>query len=372
MEIQKTSPVLRISSNANQPAKDFSRLQAGAALNAVVINKLDASTYLLKLLDGSLIRAHTDNLLQPGQTLKLEVLKPGVTPELRIVLPEHHESTTPLLLRDTLRQLLPKQVNLTDFTLALKQVAATSAESATPVQKAIQATLGTLLSKDDLMTADGVKQGIDNSGVFLETKLAHQLVTQGDIKGQLLMLANAIQKTSLTSANPNLAHTVSQELSKTLDMSNALLTKTEGAIAHIVLDQLASLPQNNGQQMTWQVSIPFTDGPHADTANLKINREDSHNPAQAEPNWSVVLELNPPGMGALNCKISLIDGKVNTYFWSDFEDGITRIHDHLGVLAKGYAEAGLSVGNLDVVDGARMAQETSKKELMPTLLDEFA
>lgn len=222
------------------------------------------------------------------------------------------------------------------------------------------------------MTADGVKQGIDNSGVFLETKLAHQLVTQGDIKGQLLMLANAIQKTSLTSANPNLAHTVSQELSKTLDMSNALLTKTEGAIAHIVLDQLASLPQNNGQQMTWQVSIPFTDGPHADTANLKINREDSHNPAQAEPNWSVVLELNPPGMGALNCKISLIDGKVNTYFWSDFEDGITRIHDHLGVLAKGYAEAGLSVGNLDVVDGARMAQETSKKELMPTLLDEFA
>jgi Flagellar hook-length control protein FliK len=372
MEIQKAPPVLRISSNANQPAKDFSRLQAGATLNAVVINKLDGSAYMLKLLDGSLIRAHTDNPLQSGQILKLEVLKPGITPQLRIVWPEHLESTTPLLLQSALRQLLPKQVSLTDFTLALKQIAAVSAESTTPAQKAIQTTLGTLISKNDLTTADGVKQGIDNSGVFLETKLAHQLATQGDIKGQLLMLANTLQKTPLTSANPDPAHALPQELSKALDMSNALLTKTEGAIAHIVLDQLASLPQNNGQQTTWQVSIPFTDGLHADTANLKINREDSSNPAQPEPNWSVVLELNPPGMGTLNCKISLIDGKVNTYFWSDFADGITRIHDRLDVLAKGYTEAGLSVGNLDVVDAARMAQETSKKELMPTLLDEFA
>jgi hypothetical protein len=370
MEIQKTPPVPRISSNANQPAKDFSRLQAGAALNAVVINKLDESTYILKLLDGRLIRAHTDNVLQPGQTLKLEVLKPGDTPELKIVWPEHHKSATPLLLQNALRQLLPKQISLTDFTLALKQAAAASAGSTTPVQKAIQSTLDTLLSKEDLMTADGVKQGIDNSGVFLETKLAHQLTPQGDIKGQLLMLANTLQKTSLTSANP--AHALPQELSKALDTPVSLLTKTEGAIAHIVLDQLASLPQNNGPQTMWQTSIPFTDGTHADTVSFKIKREDNPNPAQPEPNWSVVLELNPPGMGALNCKISLIDGKVNTYFWGDFEGGMARVQDHLDVLAKSYAEAGLSVGSLGVVDSAKMAQETTKHEFMPTLLDELA
>lgn len=372
MEIQKTSSATRISSDAHQPAKDFSRLQAGAALNAVVINKLDNSTYILKLLDGRLIRAHTDNVLQPGQTLKLEVLKPGATPEVKIVWPEHHEPTTPLLMQNALRQLLPKQISLTDFTLALKQAAATPAESTTPVHKAVQETIGTLLSKEDLMTADGIKQSIDNSGVFLEAKLAHQLTPQGDTKGHLLMLADTLQKTLLTSTSPNLAHTLPQELSKVLDTANSLLTKTEGAIAHIVLDQLASLPQNNEPQTTWQISIPFTDGQHADTASLKIKREDNPNPAQPEPNWSVVLELNPPGMGTLNCKISLIDGKVNTYFWSDIEGGITRIQDHLDVLAKSYAEAGLSVGNLDVVDSARMAQESSKNRLMPTLLDEFA
>ena len=372
MEIQKSSAIQSISSNANQPPKDFSRMPAGSSLNAVVVDKAEDNTYTLKLSDGRLVRAHTDSELQPGQVLKLEVIKSGAIPELKIVLPEHTGSTTPLVLQNALRQLLPKQVNLTDFALALRQIASSSTAKNNPVNTAIQELLGSLLTKEDLMTEEGVKQAFNNSGAFLEAKLAHQLSPQGDIKAQLLALANALQKTSSAQVNPGLAHTLPDQLSAGLDPNNLLLAKTEGAIARIVLDQLASLPQINEPQTTWQIGIPFTDGAHTDTVNLKIKREDNSNPAYSQPNWSVVLELNPPGMGVLHCKISLFDDKVDTYFWSDFQDGITQVQDNLDMLANRYMEAGLAVGNLNVVDGARMTSEPDNKELMPSLLDEFA
>jgi flagellar hook-length control protein FliK len=132
------------------------------------------------------------------------------------------------------------------------------------------------------------------------------------------------------------------------------------------------LPQNNEPQNTWQIGIPFTDGAHTDTVKLKITQEGKSNQNHHQSNWSVVLELNPPGMGIIHCKISLIDNKVDTYFWSDFQSGILQVQNNLDLLANRYAEAGLAVGNLNVVDGARMASEIPEKELTPTLLDDFA
>jgi len=371
MEIQKTSAVSGISANANKPPKDFASLQAGASLNAVVAGKSDANTYLLKLADGRLIRAQTLNELMLGQILKLEVVKPGAVPELKIIWPENPAQTNALDLPNTLRQLLPKQVNLADFANTLKQASTAPLDKSSPVSVAITTALNTLLAKDELMTADGVKQAVANSGVFLEAKLAHQLSPQGDMKGQLLALADALQKTSLPKANesglpPILANTA------IADQNQALLAKTEGAIARIVLDQLASLPQNNEAQATWQVSIPFTDGSHTDNVSLNIKREENHNPAQPQANWSVVLELNPPGFGPLHCKISLVDDKVDTYFWSDAEAGMLQVQNNLDILAQRYTEAGLAVGHLNVVDAARMRSETTENKPMPTLLDEFA
>jgi flagellar hook-length control protein FliK len=373
MEIQRTSATQSISSDSNNPPKDFSKLQPGSSLNAVVLEKSADNAYTLKLSDGRLLHAQTQNELQPGQVLKLVVVKPGAVPELKIVMPTLIGQTTPFNVQNVLRQMLPKQVNLTDFVFALKQFANLATDKSSPISAAVQQTLGTLLSKEDLMTAEGLKQGINNSGVFLEAKIAHQLTPQGDIKASLLTLANTLQKATLNQVSSStFAQPLPNGSADMLDQSNALLSKTEGAIARIVLDQLASLPQSNEPQNTWQIGIPFTHGAHTNTVNLKIANEGKPNQDSHQANWSVVLELNPPGMGIVHCKISLNDDKVDTYFWSDFRPSLTQVEDHLDALAKGYTEAGLTVGNLNVVDNPLTQSDSLDKTLLPGLLDEFA
>lgn len=373
MEIQRTSATQSISSDSNNPPKDFSKLQPGVSLNAVVLEKSADNTYTLKLSDGRLLHAQTQNELQPGQVLKLEVVKSGAVPELKIVLPTVVGQTTPLDVQNVLRLMLPKQVSLTDLALALRQFANLVTDKSNPISAAVQQTLGTLLSKEDLTTAEGLKLGIHNSGIFLEAKIANQLTPQGDIKGNLLILANTLQKVTLAQiGGSTLAQPVPNANADMLNQSNALLSKTEGAIARIVLDQLASLPQSNEPQNTWQIAIPFADGAHTDTVSLKIANESKPNQDPHQSNWSVVLELNPPGMGIVHCKISLIADKVDTYFWSDFRAGITQVEDHLAVLAKGYTEAGLTVGNLNVIDSPLTQADSPDKGLLPGLLDELA
>jgi hypothetical protein len=373
MEIQKTSATQNIISDSPNPQRDFSKLPSGSSLNAVVIDKADDNTYTLKLSDGQLVRAHTQNELLPGQLLKLEVVKTGSVSELKIVWPAPIAQTTQFNIQNVLRQILPKQVELTDFALALRQFANLTSEKSNPLSALIQQTLGTLPSKEDLMTAEGLKQGINNSGVFLEAKIAQQLTLQGDVKGQLLALADTLQKAPLTQvSHSRLAQATTYATADKPEQSNSLLSKTEGAIARIVLDQLVSLPQNNEPQNTWQIGIPFTDGVHTDAVKLKITQEGRSNRDPYQSNWSVVIELNPPGMGIIHCKISLIDNKVDTYFWGDFQSSILQVQENLDLLANRYAEAGLAVGNLNVVDGARIASEIPEKKLMRTLLDDFA
>lgn len=368
MEIQKSSAISDLSSKPDHPTQPFSGWPQGSSLNAVVGEKIDDHTYLLKLSNGQTVRAQTQNELAPGQALRLEVVKAGALPELKIVWPEQSAASTSLVLQNAFRQLLPKQINLSDFALALGRMAASSVAKVNPSSAAIQEVLSSLLSKKDLMTAEGVKKGIENSGLFLEAKLAQQLTPQGDLKGQLLILANTLHKLLTAEGGPGL-NRLSPEL---LEANQTLLAKTEGAIARISLDQLASLPQDDAPQTVWQLSIPFTDGAQTNAATLTIKHENHHNPLNSPPNWSVVLELNPPGMGTLNCKISLVNDKVDTYFWSECASGILQVRDHLDVLARRYGEAGLTVGHLNVVDGARMATEAPGRESRPALLDEFA
>jgi hypothetical protein len=58
---------------------------------------------------------------------------------------------------------LPKQQSLTDFAVSLRQIATLTAGKSDAVSLAIHEALGALLSKDELMSAEGVKRGISNS-----------------------------------------------------------------------------------------------------------------------------------------------------------------------------------------------------------------
>ena len=387
MEIQKASAPLVTFVDPKSLSGVLSQLQPGNSLDAVVMAKLAENSFVLKLSGGQLLRAKTPNVLELGQILKLEVVKTGTVPELKVIMPQQVVQPEQAVVQQALRQFLPKQQSLADFAVSLRQIATLTEGKPDTVSVAVHETLSALLSKDELMSAEGLKRGISNSGIFLEAKLANlPLTLQGDLKGHLLTLADVLQKTqgnlnSLSSAETS--HTATSQvadsapsktlpdiLAQTIDKDNALFNKTEGAIARIVLDQLASLPQNDDQQNIWQIEVPFTDGHHTDNVKLKINRESKANQASEQANWSVMLELNPPGLGTLHSKISLVDDRIDTYFWSDQQTIAALVREHLDLLSARYTQAGLAVGQLNALEGTAGKVTSSAPSLLTNLLDE--
>lgn len=396
MEIKNTvntAPLIALTGIKNLPG-GLPQLQPGSTLNAVVTAKLAENSFILTLAGGQTLRAQTPTVLELGQTLKLEVAKVGAIPELKIIAPLQTTQPEKAAVVQALREFLPKQQNLTDVAVSLRQLAATALGKTDTVSTAINQVLAALPTKDDLVSVEGLKQGISNSGVFLEAKLANQLPPQGDLKAQLLVLAGSLHNTQAeqqgkeNAPKTNLNTTVipttveqRQELGRTPperlaeailqvhEKDNALLNKTEGAIARIVVDQLASLPKTDEQQTVWQVQIPYTHGQHTDTVKLNISRENKPNQGSEKANWSVELELNPPGLGTLHSRISLVDDRIDTNFWSDQQALTTLVRDNLSQLADSYIQAGLAVGNLNALEGTMENAKSSTASEMPSLLD---
>ncbi|MDO9105648.1 MAG: flagellar hook-length control protein FliK [Methylovulum sp.] len=374
MEIQNSPALIASTASPKSLSWLLSQLRPGYSLDAVVTAKLAENSFVLKLPGGQTLHAQAPNVLEPGQMLKLEVVKAGTTPELKIIVAERSVPPEQAVVLQALRQFLPKQQSLADFAVSLRQLATLTAGKTDAISVAVNETLSALRPKDELMSAEGLKRGISDSGIFLEAKLANmQGRMQADLKGQLLTLADVLQKVQArpeTGLAATTANTLAEVLSVAADKT--LLNKTEGAIARIVLDQLASLPQNDGKQNIWQIEIPFTDGQHTDAVKLKINRESKANQAGGQANWSVLLELNPPGLGTLHSRISLVGEAIDTYFWSDSAATTALVREHLTLLSARYAQAGLEVGQLNALEGLPVHVQATGLPVLPILVDERA
>lgn len=373
MEIQKISAPAIISTEKRDISRDLSRLQPGSIQVAVVLEQLAENTYVIKLADGQLVRAQTPQMLTLGQKLNLEVVKAGELPELKIVSSQTAGSQEQRAVSQALRLFLPKQQSLGDFAVALRQFASVTEGRADGINALIQSVVSGLMSKEELMSAEGVKQGIQNAGVFLEAKLASNVPPQGDLKAQLLILKDNVQQFL---QNPDVSAGNAADVDRIFasvlaENASALLSKTEGAIARVVLDQLASLPQNDDQQQLWQIEIPFTNGNRTDSVKLKITRDGKAGQDTKTATWSVVLELNPPGLAPLQAKISLMGDKVDTYFWSEQGNLNELVRQRFDELASRYQQAGLAVGRLGVRDSP-LASGKSMETVFPSqLLDEY-
>jgi hypothetical protein len=151
-----------------------------------------------------------------------------------------------------------------------------------------------------------------------------------------------------------------------------LLDKAEGALARLILDQLASLPRNDAEQKAWHIQIPFLDGRHADAVKLSIAREGRPGSPAEQAYWSVVLELNPPNLGTLHSRITLVGRRIETYFWSGSESVSNLVRSHLDLLAARLQHAGLEVGRLDTIAGPPPEDHSENRSPPVQLVDERA
>ncbi|MBS3965005.1 MAG: flagellar hook-length control protein FliK [Methylomonas sp.] len=312
--------------------------------------------------------------LQWPDHLAAKALKPGAAVELqpidtaggkaqfsiRVVEPAstHHD------IIDALKTLLPIQDTpktlLHHISLVLPQMtqAPNVAETLTFLARSI---LQTLPQATDLTHPQGLQTAIRDSGLFMESKLAALLhgglpMLHDDVKVKLCKLEQLLLTQTM---NPSPAQSATQ------DLLNELLHETRAALAGLVLDQLNSLPKDDASRQVWTLELPFWRGGEVDSVHIEIEieieRETGERADAAGKRWAVNLTLTPPSLATIHCTISCYDGSINTRFWSQSADTVSRIDRHLDHLKQQFEAQGLKAGFMDAHQGQSTSAQNPLK-----------
>lgn len=326
--------------------------------------KTDASPSLVKTPPPS------SNPLTPGAQINLQVVKPGDTPTFAVSLPVAdteqkivalfkqllpiQSTSAPLL--DHLTQILPALENNPTIAETLKQLA--------------QEILRAIPLKTQLTEASRLKQSVDHSGLFLESKLAELLSgkdgasLQQDLKLKLLKFVQLL--TLETEAQ------VEQKLA--LDSGKLLqeaLQKTHSALAKLTLDQFQSLPRDDAPKLGWVLDLPFFNDNRADSAHIEIELDKQAHQDSDKKNWAVSITITPPDLATIHCRISCYDGAVNTRFWSEAAETVEKINTHLDYLKQQFEQKGLKTGFMEAHQG-KATRIDSQNTSLTNLLSEKA
>jgi len=373
LEIQSTSQGLSLAAKKLRP-NALINLRLGQQIPATVIKQFTASGHLVLQLSGKLIRAESNVTVPPGRALLLEVVKLGEKPQLKIVNPDPTANTT----NDALRANLGKQkspIRLSQQLISLAEGDPELSRLPKPLRLIARNLLQTLPQISDLTTPNGLKRAILNSGIFLEAKFAAWEVgssssVNADLKANILRLINHTDSTLKTRSHPPQILTSVSALANSVQSQvlHALQEQAKGALSKIVLDQLASLPEDGRQKQTWSLEFPFLNEKRSESAQVVIKREPSRTAKSGESQWSVIIELQPPNLGTIQSKITVTGQSVNTSFRTERNDTNQLIQDNLTKLRKQFNQSGLTAGDLGSRQG-RFGNQVLPK-LSSSIVDE--
>lgn len=367
-------------------------LRVGQLLQAVVTKQLATNTVLLQLLNNPSptssqaasplqLKAETPLPLVLGQRLQLVVSQLGEKPILTVL---NQMPTTDPALKQALLQALPRQSGMTPLLANLSWI---NQQQTGIIPQAIlvlaKELLDKLPSRDKISSAEGLKQAIKDSGLFLESKLG-QAAQKGnapessnDIKSLLLRLLNGVRKESSQTAAPTTARPLLTStpllptpavpggrpqpqgkaeatlatLNNTLALLQELGKQTEGSVARTQLHQLASLPTAEQNPLTWSFELPIRNQDKLDLFQFIIEEHQDDENDEQQRRWNVTIAFELAPLGPMYARLQLQNGKISTIFWADALDTSTLINQNLTELAQRYQQAGLESSELRCYQG---------------------
>lgn len=348
------------------------------------------------------------------QPLKLEVLQPGTIAALKILTPANTASDS---IPQALRAILPRQAPLPPLLANLALIAGAGRDSVLPngprsapalpptVVELSRAIVERLPQPATLGTADGVRQAVAQSGLFLEARLAQALQQsaqqqnlaplaaaaipvdfKGGLLGLLVTLLGLIKSSPATPASatpptpthvppPAAAAAGQATLNPSMGLQQALtelLRSVESGVARLQLNQLvSSAPEEEGKR-SWVLELPVRGEGHIDLIRLCIDKQRPPQGKKDTDFWTVTLSLSPRGLGPVQARVSLMNGAIHTRFWSENPHTSDFIRDHLPLLKQRYREVGLSIGQLQAHQGKAPGPSSADDYLHHALLDEKA
>ncbi len=290
-------------------------------------------------------------VIKSGQWLNFEVVKSGEQPLFKLAPidpPAISRAANERVITEAIRQYLPVQESAAAL---FEKLADLEQDADVPqiLHRLAREILHNLPQRAQLTEPETLKQQIDNSGRHLEAKLVQTLLNpdidlKSDLKLKLLQLINQLQQHIAPEGEQ-------RPPTGELNLLREVLQKAHASLAKIVLDQLASLPKEEGNKQTWVLELPFDNRPHPDSIAIQIEQDKSSSPAQTKNRWSVTITLAPPGLGTLQCKLNSYDGVVSTRFWSEQPATVAKLSRHLDYLKEQLEKNGLTPGAMDVQQG---------------------
>jgi len=317
-------------------------------ISATVVQNTSTSLQI-KLLTPQAIQLNFEPLKLPQNItqMSLQVIKTGEQPIFKILPALNSEEIS----RQALKTLLPQQLHSPIFFNQLMQQLPMIAESeqvSDTLKRLARNLLNNLPTKQQMGKATQLKKSFEQSGLFLEKNLSQPPTQQtpnleGDLKLKLKQFVQALKQEAQPEKEVSAQKTLEQLALKDLQ------TKSEGALAKLILNQLKSLPQEDSNKQVWTVELPFLDKKQTQSVQIQIE-EETYKHAQQEDQkvWSASLSITPPNLSTIHCKIAFFDGKVHTRFTSEAESTTKIIQHNLRYLAEQLEAAGLSTGNLMV------------------------
>ena len=250
------------------------------------------------------------------------------------------------------------------------------------VEQAITSLIKQLPSNDKLTQPEGLKQAVNNSGIFFEGKLltssgsgTDKAALSGDLKTILFRVASLIRNTlqslpplpSSPPAAPHAKGTVpqapqgrqaaaqTQAVARQLEAQSLLQLlgkQSESALARIQTNQLNSLQaQQQGGDTVLNLEIPLFNGRNSEVLELKIRRESRRQREEAEAIWSVTLKLDNEDHGTIRAVVTLIGKKVSTTFWCEQSETQQLFAQRMEELRQRINEQGLELGRTQAFTG---------------------
>ncbi len=432
MDISKLtiSPKLTIQPTVTSVLKN---LQPGQQLQANVL--ADTSNNLVKLKIGTTeLIARTQVALRADQKITLDVVKAGNMPELRLVRAAEVRSYQADVLRSILPKQLPMQrlyANLQAVysnilrslpqsvadpklqqpgapllpqqspTATAQAPAGTSDKELLQIlqnltAKGAQTPLADKVGPNLIQTARGIlaavipnsgnitpaqlRQAILGYGLFMEAQLAAGQPPGASFKGDLLQLlfqiGNLLQlnKQQLPTQQPatTQANNTSQTDSGFVKLLEILFRHAEGSLARVHLNQLASLPADEGNRQVWQFEVPVKHQDHVDSFLIRLEQEQTRNKGDdTKPIWYVTLSFDIEPLGPVKAKISMHENEVSTIFLAEKAESAELLNKRMAELSKAFTDSGLSVGKLLASHGDAQP-EKPQHSINTSLLDEKA
>ena len=255
--------------------------------------------------------------------------------------------------------------------------------------------LGALPSGEQMSSGKGLMQALENSGLFLESKLlaGQPGALSTDMKANLLRLVSqllpllpgsaplaAASANAMTQALPAFARNILGNIGQSSgrqqamgfplpsrmlqamdgeDDLEALLKLAAAAISRLQTHQLSSLAQSQtgpdgALVTTWQIEVPMRNQHELVPLQVKIQHEEPAPSGKQDPKetlWRIDLAFDLDPLGPLQVQAQLAHGSLSSQLWAERASTAGMIDRELGNLRERLVAAGLTVGDLACSQG---------------------